>query len=367
MYRRRRSTREKIPFGFDSFLDVVANVIGIIIRLILVAWVGARAYTAAMLEKEEREPIEHASVQVEGTPVRHEAPPPAETGLAAPESPNPLEEDIAKAKKEIDQARSRLVAYLDQLDRARAKTAALRAGVADLKKEHIVLTSRIKAEESAGAALKGKVDLDLLSLDRLKERSQEALAQIKKLEKEPIPKKLLRYRTPVSRVVEGEELMFECRAGRVAFIDVAAFMHEIQDGISDDKIRDIARLKTWSGTTSEVGSFRVRFTFESTGGLFSTPGSVHIQLTQWTVEPTALVRGETEAEALRAGSEFRRIVDRLDPNHTTVTFWVYPDSFALFRALRDHIYEGGVEVAGRPLPEGHPIGASIHGTRSRGQ
>ena len=43
MIRRRRTQRE-IPFSFDSFLDVVANVVGIILRLILVAWVGARSY-----------------------------------------------------------------------------------------------------------------------------------------------------------------------------------------------------------------------------------------------------------------------------------------------------------------------------------
>ena len=42
MLRRRRRSRE-IPFSFDSFLDVVANVVGIIIRLILVVWVGAPA------------------------------------------------------------------------------------------------------------------------------------------------------------------------------------------------------------------------------------------------------------------------------------------------------------------------------------
>ncbi len=39
MIRRRRKVRE-IEFSFDSFLDVVANVVGIILRLILVAWVG---------------------------------------------------------------------------------------------------------------------------------------------------------------------------------------------------------------------------------------------------------------------------------------------------------------------------------------
>ena len=45
MYRRRRRPEKEIAFSFDSFLDLVANVVGIIIRLILVAWVGARTYT----------------------------------------------------------------------------------------------------------------------------------------------------------------------------------------------------------------------------------------------------------------------------------------------------------------------------------
>src|SRR5260370_34264222 len=47
MIRRRRPPRE-IPFSFDSFLDVVANVVGIILRLIIVAWVGARSYKAVL-------------------------------------------------------------------------------------------------------------------------------------------------------------------------------------------------------------------------------------------------------------------------------------------------------------------------------
>ena len=48
MYRRRRQKRE-IPFSFDSFLDVVANVVGIIIRLILITWVGSKSYTGFVL------------------------------------------------------------------------------------------------------------------------------------------------------------------------------------------------------------------------------------------------------------------------------------------------------------------------------
>src|SRR5437762_13629492 len=68
MIRRRRSVRE-IAFSFDSFLDVVANVVGIIIRLILVAWVGARSYTTFVppptaVVKTRREPPE-----IKGPPI----------------------------------------------------------------------------------------------------------------------------------------------------------------------------------------------------------------------------------------------------------------------------------------------------------
>jgi hypothetical protein len=52
------------------------------------------------------------------------------------------------------------------------------------------------------------------------------------------------------------------------------------------------------------------------------------------VEPIAGERGEPLETARTPGSAFRRVVDALDPT-TVVTFWVYPDSFAIFRELRD--------------------------------
>jgi hypothetical protein len=85
------------------------------------------------------------------------------------------------------------------------------------------------------------------------------------------------------------------------------------------------------------------------------------------VEPLEPRRGESAEAALASGSAFRQTADRLDPEFAVVTFWVYEDSFPLFRALRDYLYERGIEVAGRPLPMGHPIASSRHGTASRGQ
>ena len=90
-------------------------------------------------------------------------------------------------------------------------------------------------------------------------------------------------------------------------------------------------------------------------------------LSDWIVEPIVPDRGETVEQALRPKSEFRQLVDNLDPRLTVVTFWVYPDSFETFRKLRDHLYDRGHDIAGRPLPAGAPIAASRYGTASRGQ
>src|SRR6516162_2612775 len=89
MIRRRRRVRE-IAFSFDSFLDVVANVVGIIIRLILVVWVGARSYSSL-------------------TTVPPPAPPPA---AAAPEPEDPLQRELARHRRELAAARARLLEQL---------------------------------------------------------------------------------------------------------------------------------------------------------------------------------------------------------------------------------------------------------------
>ena len=129
------------------------------------------------------------------------------------------------------------------------------------------------------------------------------------------------------------------------------------------------------GVTRPSGAFRLNYTIvrrrsasEALGDADRPRDRVYFGygLGRFTVEPIVALRGETLEQALRPTSEFRQSVDALD-SQTVVTFWVYPDSFALFRVLRDYLYEKGIEVAGRPLPESEPISGSPNGSRSRGQ
>jgi hypothetical protein len=351
MYRRRRVPVREPVFSFDSFLDVVTNVVGIIIRLILVAWVGARAYHH----------VQHAHKQE--APVAELSPPKA--------GDDPLQGEITRTQQELAEARLRLLEQLKTLElvqETKWQTATqLAATTADYQS---LLKQRQALETASLPAMRAPPAEPALS--ELHERSRSVLVEINALEKLPPLKKTLRYHAPMSRPVQADELMFECKGGRVTFIDLPAFLDEIKRGLGN-KVDALQQRWQVEEVAGPIGAFRCRYTIERERGIFedrmSRPegGTFRYGLSAWVVEPLSPARGETLERALAPASEFQRILAGQDLSNTVVTFWVYPDSFAQFRALRDYLYERGAEVAARPLPEGQPIAASRHGTASRGQ
>jgi hypothetical protein len=340
MYRRRRSTQREVAFSFDSFLDLVTNICGIIIRLILVAWVGARTYTASMENVQG-----DAAVEIAKLP---------------PLPEDPLQGQLVKTQLELDRARSRLFEQLKQLQFVQGNQKEAREKLLRLKSNSQVLEDQRSALAAALADKKNDLPGIALSKEELRQRSQKLLAKIKELEKLPPLKKALRFHTPISHPVHTDEMMFECRAGRVTFVDFQAFKDDIEKRVSE-----IAQQARDTGTASVVagpyGDFRMRFVLERQGA-FSDSLSY-----RGTLEPVTEVRGETRAEALARDSRFLRVVGGAVPGQTVVTFWVYPDSFGLFRDLRDFLYERGLEVAGRPLMMDVAMGFASDGSKSRGQ
>src|SRR5262249_23019743 len=206
MFRRTRRTRE-IPFSFDSFLDVVANVVGIIIRLILVVWVSARPYSTIkpMLPQPHARPA--ATVESPGDmPVPHD----------------PLEDELARSRAELEQMQARLLEQLRDLQTTeeQEKSAEGQLGTLvarghgldeeDAKVQQAVLDKQ-KATARAG-----------VTFASLKERRQKLTEEIRAVEKLPPLKKVLRYHTPVSQPVKTDEFFFECKNGRITFIDIAS-------------------------------------------------------------------------------------------------------------------------------------------------
>src|SRR5205085_10163548 len=130
--------------------------------------------------------------------------------------------------------------------------------------------------------------------------------------------------------VHSEELFFECHQQRVAFIDIAALLGDIRQGM-ETKGQLLRTNWQVNDITSPVGAFRLRYTLERERGLLDViggegspenSGNYRYGLSEWQVEPVVPDRGESVQAALAPGSEFRQIVDTLDPSLTAVTFWV---------------------------------------------
>lgn len=357
MSRRRRRPQREIAFSFESFLDVVANVVGIIIRLILVAWIGARSYKAVVALPPE---------------------PPPPPALADPEPPpdpsDPRLEQLAHRRRALSsEEQQTLGSRRREQAQIHAEAERLLHEAQELARKREEL-EQVQGELKAQAGETGKKAKDvLLSVEELEKRSTQLLAELKKAEGAPKQTKQLRYRSPVSAVVQTDEVSFECAGGRVTLFDRGALEQKAVDAARrrSDELRDRWEI---NGDTDAVGAFRLRYSAEREksaldGPLSGAPssGSFRYGLSYWEAVPIQSVRGEPGDQAMLPGSAFRKLVDELDPQQTVVTIWVYPDSFALYRRLRDYLHGRDVIVAGRPLAVGTPIAASQRGTASRGQ
>ena len=367
MYRRRRKPPAGELFSFDSFLDVVANVVGIILRLILVAWAGARTYKGEKVEL----PFSPAVEMVQ------------QLGKKPPLPENPLAGRIREEEGTLAKAKSQLATRLEELAGTKLERTRMEAGrfqaKAELDKlatEKLALAKAKLPEQPFEPAMAlAEPHKPSAKLGEMTERISKARDQIEYLGKSTKPGKVHRWRTPISQTVQSEEIIFEIRENRIAAVDIGSMLDEVQESLR--KAGDVLQ-NQWvmEGTTAPVGAFRLHFTIERekpAGLLGEVPkpddrSSFRYGLTSWEVLPQDPKRGEPIEQAMKEGSAFRRIVDNLDARESAVTFCIYPDSFAAYRKVRDMLHERDMVVAGRPLPFEAPIAMSTKkGTVSRGQ
>lgn len=356
MIRRRRRRNSDIAFGLDSFLDVIANVIGIIIRMIIVVWVGAKSYHTLQMEKTDPQSAKHEVIMQQ-----------ARTDDLLGDELKQHKEQLAKAKEELSRHLEKLTENRNSVQRLQDQRDNLQQKVLTVVTDQNQIEKKLKPLQYTAQ----KADITMAQLQERIDKLKGNLEAVK----ENFPKaKVHHFHTPVSRSVSGEELFFELRDNRVSFIDINGFLDDIRFNLEDDAklLKDRARIEK---TTQQIGYFRLRYSLARQNDVLDILNAnqgmagEHFRygLEEWTVQPVQEQRGETLEQALRRVSSFRTQVDFVDPRKTVVTFWVYPDSFALFRELRDYLYERNIEVAGRPLPDGIPIRANRSGTRSRGQ
>ena len=171
--------------------------------------------------------------------------------------------------------------------------------------------------------------------------------------------------TPMAKTVYHEEVHLRIKNNRVAIVPIDALLEEVETS---------ARLSlrgSGEGQQSEtVGPIRGWIAKhvldrQTAGGFGRTIRSV--QMLGIVFEPLDPNAGQTIESVTSGRSAVDVELAGRDPAKTTVTTWVYPDSFATNRQVQQYLYQKGFTTAARPMQKDAPIGASPNGSRSRAQ
>jgi hypothetical protein len=325
--------------GQDSFSDVVTNLVAVLI--IMVTVVGVRAKGAL---------LDAAS-----------APAPAESK----KEPGP---DVAAAQSATDAVQTDIKQLASTMQRQQIE-------IAYRREERNRVQLLVAAAEDTIAKRRGKLDTsqqtqfdaekDLIAakteLQEI-ERSSNALAgtQTQTSVIDHLP-------TPMAKTVFGREIHFRLKNNRVVYVPWDELVQQLKDEVPS-KIWRLKDEDEFTETLGPIGGFWMQYTLKRSEVSIPTKAGTAVQnrieLDQFTLQPVTEEFGESVDTALAPNSQFRTVLEQHRPAETTVTFWVYPDSFGHFRTFKQELYRLGYLTASRPLPEGHPIGGSPHGTRS---
>lgn len=379
----RRRPKGELQFGSDSFLDVVANIVGILIILIVLAGlrvskmpVVVNLPTASVAdvtsassavsfpqsaEEDDEEAPRHAIV---ATPTvaaeKPERPPLPE--LVVPAELLELTGDLQTQIHSLKDEEQGLVISLKEAELKKAELMERKKAIAAMISQSAVEVDANRAQAKARA-----IDMDLArqTLERL-------IKQVEELEDKPINLQTLEHKiTPISRTVMGNEKHFRLEKNRVSEVPVDELVSRLKEQI--DRRKDwLVKTRQHKGQIGPIKGYFMEYLVRvdplspldelRSGG----HGGFRISLNGWEIKPEPETKGETVEVALKKGSQFYQAIIGAAPD-TTLTFWVYPDSYPIYRKLQKFTHDHGFSVAGRPLPTGIPISGSPNGSKSASQ
>lgn len=337
--------RGGVSVGHDAFLDIVANLVGILIILVVVLGAQSHSIMTDVRAKQER-PTDPR--QVEANDSDMEA-----LGRAASLAAS-AQADSVRLESTIKQFDARIA---KQNERRTILLALLSEAEAAWEDE------QQKLDEAQRWAAERQVKVASLTkqLTEMKgERSQLENAQPPVIAISHLP-------TPMAKTVFGKELYLRLKDNRLSVIPFESLADEIgrdfrrTSGSSRDGVSDAA--------VGPIRGYVARYVMNRSNELVSN-GNQIARMTRARVlvaafEPLREPHGET-IETVLANDDWLDIeLAGYDPETTTVTVAVYPDSYAAFRKLKERIYAKGYATAARPIAEDRPIYVNFSGGGSR--
>ena len=328
---------DEAAIGEDAFLDTIANLVGILIILVVI--VGSRSYATAKtaIESELKKKVEQL-----------------ESPLAKTKS---LDQDLQKQVEEL-RSYDLEVVYRDSERMAIMDRVTIAEKIVEEELQNVDQTTRAKIEK----------ELEMSELERQLANLLNQQGEIQSVEQTTAV--LLHLPTPMAKTVFGRELHVMMRAGKAAVIPWERLIETLKSEARRSAERN-SQKDRFVNQLGPIDGFLMTYGLKSQSGIVSNGQSARlaktIELEKFELEATSEVVHETIAETLGTGGRLRLELAASAAKQTTVTVWVYPDSFNEFRSLKERLFSEGFLCAARPLPFNVRIGASPRGSASTAQ
>jgi len=337
----------------DSFLDVVANVVGVLI--ILVMLVGMQASRSLLLA--ESESNESATNLTGGTPEELQ------------ELKSELESAILQVKSEERSVTELVTKYTrisheaDGQDHQRVELAMHRSLIEeDLERRREQLDAGSRREfDVQRQLLQSQIKLDELTQEQLSLTSR--APEVEEIECVP---------TPLAKEMDVPSIHLRLRKGLVSIVPVEQLREEFQ--FQSENIR--RRLQSSSHveeTFGPIDGYRAKFTFLRRRSAGSSVGNIAGRVRENVLEtyieflPISDEIGQSVERALMPDSSLYAFLQSQRRQSPPIDVWLYTDSFDEFRPLKRALWEMGFSVATRPMRPQDTIGASPYGSKSAAQ
>lgn len=333
-----RAREEELGHGDDSFLDIVANLVGVMIILIVVMGVRSQAAAKQTIESGIAEKIE--------------------AKMDAPRA------KMQSLKQDLSKQADQLTSYALEVNARRQERDALLNQVNAI--QMAIEEELSKQSESERESLETQQEISKL------ERELADLLQQQGDSTDPNPETIVLQHlpTPMAKTVFNKEVHLMLRQGKVTVIPWDRLVDSLKKQV-ELSVRRNSRKEVIDEQLGPIAGFMMEYRLVAKRGMVTngtTAGMGQmVALDRFELEPTSEAIAESVEETLSDSGRLKLELSGRNPKETVTTVWVYPDSFAEFRVLKESLFSMGFMTAARPLPNGIRIGAAPSGSHSSAQ
>ncbi|MEM9352025.1 MAG: hypothetical protein AAGA92_03350 [Planctomycetota bacterium] len=332
---------EGLP-GQDSFLDIVANIVGILIILVVVVGAGAsRAVVEAVRQSSDGPDATELSARLDEA--KHQM----IQRAARLQEVRKKVHLVAREADAFDQKRIELNIHKQLMEE-------------DLQARRDALSTKQQSEyDVQREILQLNLKLDELDRERLRLASMET--EVETIESAP---------TPMAKKIDGPAIHLRLRNGLVSVVPFEELAAEVE--FATERLgRQLRSRDEAVEVFGPIDGYRMRLRLTRTGGRVTGPmagASVRRQLVQHaTFLPASPEMGAAVEQALLPGGPLAVHLREHRRGTRAVVAWVYEDSLSELRLVKNYLWDEGFSLAVRLLgPQDH-IAAGTFGTASAAQ